>query len=293
MTHELTHATVRASTTRARARLAVRGLRRARRVPSPSTCRRRPSSLRRSSGSGRPACRRRCRPTRTSTRAPTRSPAAYGLSLLALRTLADAHGTQAVVRLYRAAAGGLDVPTVPARRPRGSRRRRPARHDRHDAVRHSCRTGRRASATCCAEPSGVELLDLVGVVLHDDVALELERGRQVAVGLGEVARQARRTCGSTRPWRPPRWPGRRPPAALRAPSGGCGPGRATRPRRRASWPRAATSPRRASRARRRRASGRRRRCTARRGGERAAGPRAPPGRRSCRPPSRGSPSCAR
>ena len=37
--------------------------------------------------------------------------AAYGLSLLALRTLADAHGTQAVVRLYRAAAGGLDVPT--------------------------------------------------------------------------------------------------------------------------------------------------------------------------------------
>lgn len=38
-------------------------------------------------------------------------PAAYGLSLLALRTLADAHGTQAVVRLYRAAAGGLDVPT--------------------------------------------------------------------------------------------------------------------------------------------------------------------------------------
>jgi hypothetical protein len=37
--------------------------------------------------------------------------AAYGLSLLALRTLADAYGTQAVVRLYRAAAGGLDVPT--------------------------------------------------------------------------------------------------------------------------------------------------------------------------------------
>jgi hypothetical protein len=38
-------------------------------------------------------------------------PAAYGLSLLALRTLADAHGTQAVVQLYRAAAGGLDVST--------------------------------------------------------------------------------------------------------------------------------------------------------------------------------------
>lgn len=39
-------------------------------------------------------------------------PAAYGLSLLALRVLRDAHGTQAVVRLYRAAAGGTDVPTA-------------------------------------------------------------------------------------------------------------------------------------------------------------------------------------
>jgi len=38
--------------------------------------------------------------------------AAYGLSLLALRTLADAYGTQAVVRVYREAAGGLDVPTA-------------------------------------------------------------------------------------------------------------------------------------------------------------------------------------
>jgi hypothetical protein len=37
--------------------------------------------------------------------------AAYGLSLLAVRTLADAYGTQAVVRLYREAAGGLAVPT--------------------------------------------------------------------------------------------------------------------------------------------------------------------------------------
>jgi hypothetical protein len=37
--------------------------------------------------------------------------AAYGLSLLALRTLADAHGTRAVVDLYRAAAGGLAVPS--------------------------------------------------------------------------------------------------------------------------------------------------------------------------------------
>ena len=38
-------------------------------------------------------------------------PAAYGLSLLALRTLADTYGTRAVVELYRAAAGGLAVPT--------------------------------------------------------------------------------------------------------------------------------------------------------------------------------------
>lgn len=37
--------------------------------------------------------------------------AAYGLSLLAVRTLADAHGTRSVVDLYRAAAGGLAVPT--------------------------------------------------------------------------------------------------------------------------------------------------------------------------------------
>lgn len=37
--------------------------------------------------------------------------AAYGLSLLALRTLADRYGTEAVVRLYRASAGGLLEPT--------------------------------------------------------------------------------------------------------------------------------------------------------------------------------------
>ena len=37
--------------------------------------------------------------------------AAYGLALLALRTLADEHGTRAVVDLYRAAAGGLAVPS--------------------------------------------------------------------------------------------------------------------------------------------------------------------------------------
>lgn len=38
--------------------------------------------------------------------------AAYGLSLLALRTLADRYGTQAVVRLYRAAAGGIVEPAA-------------------------------------------------------------------------------------------------------------------------------------------------------------------------------------
>ena len=36
--------------------------------------------------------------------------AAYGLSLLAVRTLAERHGTPALVRLYRDAAGALPVP---------------------------------------------------------------------------------------------------------------------------------------------------------------------------------------
>ncbi|MER7070775.1 hypothetical protein [Terrabacter sp. NPDC000476] len=40
-----------------------------------------------------------------------RLPTAYGLALLALRTLDDTHGTAAVVRLYAAAAGGLAEPT--------------------------------------------------------------------------------------------------------------------------------------------------------------------------------------
>ena len=39
-----------------------------------------------------------------------RLPVAYGESLLVLRTLADRYGTAAVVRFYRAAAGGLSVP---------------------------------------------------------------------------------------------------------------------------------------------------------------------------------------
>ena len=39
-------------------------------------------------------------------------PAAYGMALLAVRTLADTHGTAALVRFYRAAAGGLAVPTA-------------------------------------------------------------------------------------------------------------------------------------------------------------------------------------
>jgi hypothetical protein len=36
---------------------------------------------------------------------------AYGLGLLAVRTLADAHGIAALVRFYRAAAGGIPLPT--------------------------------------------------------------------------------------------------------------------------------------------------------------------------------------
>ena len=37
---------------------------------------------------------------------------AYGLALLAVRTIADEYGTAALVRLYKAAAGGIPVPTA-------------------------------------------------------------------------------------------------------------------------------------------------------------------------------------
>lgn len=111
MTHELTHVTVRASTTRAvpvwlsegfaelvayqsvhlpEATIVAPALQQVRSAGLPQAL---PADADFEPGTGSLA-------------------AAYGLSLLALRTLADAHGTQAVVRLYRAAAGGLVVPTA-------------------------------------------------------------------------------------------------------------------------------------------------------------------------------------
>ena len=72
MTHELTHVAVRASTTRAVPLWLSEGF--AELVAyEPSTCRRRRSSLPRSTVCEHPACLRHCRQTRTSTRAPTRS----------------------------------------------------------------------------------------------------------------------------------------------------------------------------------------------------------------------------
>ena len=84
---------------------------------SPSTCPRRPSSrpaLERVRATGLPPSL----PADARLR-PGHPDAPGGIRPLAagVRTLADAHGTQAVVRLYRAAAGGLDVPTDPPRRP--------------------------------------------------------------------------------------------------------------------------------------------------------------------------------
>lgn len=111
MTHELTHVTVRASTTRAvpvwlsegfaelvayepidlpEATIVAPALKQVRASGMPSAL---PAAADFEPGTGSLA-------------------AAYGLSLLALRTLADAHGIQAVVRLYRAAGGGLAVPTA-------------------------------------------------------------------------------------------------------------------------------------------------------------------------------------
>ncbi len=110
MTHELTHLTVRASTTRAVPVWLSEGF--AELVayspvdlPEATIV---AAALERVRASGLP----RALPADADFDPSTHAlPAAYGLSLLALRTLADAQGTQAAVRLYRAAAGGLDVPT--------------------------------------------------------------------------------------------------------------------------------------------------------------------------------------
>ena len=110
MTHELTHVAVRASTTRAVPLWLSEGFAELVAyepidVPEATVV---ASALDRVRSSGVPTSLPADADFDPGTRA---LPAAYGLSLLALRTLADAHGTRAVVRLYRAAAGGLDVPT--------------------------------------------------------------------------------------------------------------------------------------------------------------------------------------
>ena len=110
MTHELTHATVRASTTRAVPVWLSEGFAELvayEPIDLPEATVVAPA-LERVRASGLPQALPADADFDPGTHA---LPAAYGLSLLALRTLADAHGTQAVVRLYRAAAGGLDVPT--------------------------------------------------------------------------------------------------------------------------------------------------------------------------------------
>ncbi|GAA2746540.1 hypothetical protein GCM10009868_32390 [Terrabacter aerolatus] len=110
MTHELTHVTVRASTTRAVPVWLSEGF--AELVaydpidlPEATVV---APALERVRTSGLPAAL----PADADFEPGTQTlAAAYGLSLLALRTLADRYGTQAVVRLYRAAAGGLVEPT--------------------------------------------------------------------------------------------------------------------------------------------------------------------------------------
>jgi hypothetical protein len=110
MTHELTHATVRASTTRAVPVWLSEGFAELvayEPIDLPEATIVAPA-LERVRASGLPQALPADADFDPGTHA---LPAAYGLSLLALRTLADARGTQTVVRLYRAAAGGLDVPT--------------------------------------------------------------------------------------------------------------------------------------------------------------------------------------
>ncbi|HET8989188.1 MAG TPA: hypothetical protein VFN43_11790, partial [Humibacillus sp.] len=111
LTHELTHASVRASTTRAvpswlaegfAELVAYRSIRLPEReIVAPAL------DLVRTAGLPETL------PTDTDfTPAAGRLQAAYGLSLLAVRTLAEQHGTPALVRLYRQAAGALPAPTA-------------------------------------------------------------------------------------------------------------------------------------------------------------------------------------
>lgn len=109
LTHELTHASVRASTTRTVPDWLAEGFAELvayRSVALPE---------REAVGPALDLVRRQGLPLALPTDAdfnPSsgRLQAAYGLSLLAVRELADRHGTAALVRLYREAAGGLSVP---------------------------------------------------------------------------------------------------------------------------------------------------------------------------------------
>jgi len=110
MTHELTHATVRASTTQAVPLWLAEGFAdfvayRAIDLPERTIAEPALAHVRRA---GVP----RTLPTDADfdPRA-DRLQAAYGLALLAVRTLASEHGTGAVVRFYAAAAGGIPLPT--------------------------------------------------------------------------------------------------------------------------------------------------------------------------------------
>ncbi|WP_344256005.1 hypothetical protein [Terrabacter carboxydivorans] len=110
MTHELTHVTVRASTTRAVPVWLSEGFAELVayepiNLPEATVV---APALARARTSGLPGAL----PADADFEPGTQTLAsAYGLALLALRTLADRYGTQAVVRLYRAAAGGLASPT--------------------------------------------------------------------------------------------------------------------------------------------------------------------------------------
>jgi len=111
LTHELTHASVRASTTRSVPDWLAEGFAELvayrsvtlpeRQVVAPAL------ELVRAQGLGSSL------PTGADfDPAAGRLGAAYGLSLLAVRELADRQGTAALVHIYREAAGGLPVPTA-------------------------------------------------------------------------------------------------------------------------------------------------------------------------------------
>lgn len=109
MTHELTHATVRSSTTRSVPLWLSEGFAelvgyRAVDLPERTVV---APALEAVRATGLPQSLPGEADFDPSTR---RLPVAYGESLLVLRTLVDRYGIPAVVRFYRGAAGGVDVP---------------------------------------------------------------------------------------------------------------------------------------------------------------------------------------